>query len=973
MMGESYELKFPIDVTGLPALDNILGKIQGIGGAASETSSQFEKFAAGVKGFIENPLQSAGSAVESFLKTLGPMGSIAVGAAAGITAIGKAGMDAMESLGSLGTEIHNVAIRTGLTTKEVGQFSFAAKVAGTDISTFEMAMRRLSEGLSDSGAESNKARQELERLGITTREPKEVFVQFAEALSHMSNAADRNASAIRLFGRAGMELVPTLLSLNQSLAEAKELGLGPSEESVAQWEKYHHEMVKIEATWDKLVRKLKEGVAAPIYWFMGGDGDLITPPGNAMGFENGAGDPKEYNARLERYAQRFIQQSLGATRGKMAAPGIAAADLGRLGIARGDYDLGQFQDAIGRTKEGVTAKYNAAQGELVSAQEAVNASHGKGTKAVQEATEAYTKAKAEVDKYKSALESFKTAEDAANRLGAFKTSADDAGLNPIQKEINKALALGGGATPALNSILFGRDVMPTFGSGWSLGNAQADAQRLHPGTSMGMLGRLAGPLNQVSADGSIDKDQTTRLAYETKQFQEGLKKTISDDEAAVKSLLSVVDRLDKVQNDHDVRMIEMRLGDSEAGIRAITQKRLELAKDETDVQKIIYDSEERLAELHKRQAEDLKNQADSLASGLFHGIMGGGAGMRSFGTNLLTSQMGQIFTNVTSKYLQTGIGELGKLGDKSGLGKWLGGTLAEHKDAALQTVTQANTDATVANTAALSRLSGFGAGGGGGAGWSGGGYGPFDIAGIPSDTLSGKSEIDYMQSMDGAPFGKFGSDAAMSSGTMAFLKSANFAKAVGIAGAAVAGTMGAISGFSHGGARGDIQGIGSLAGAAGGIMSIAGVTGPAAPIMAGIGLALGMVSAMFGDPKQIRENQINKEIRDALYMAPPSVDVQADVTGARTRTNRAGQIDSTPWDAFAFHVNDPYYIRGPHDSSNLEQVPGTVVYQYNVNIPVNAADAKSFIDQRNNIAAAVHQAMQEGHPINYQVQTLNGH
>jgi hypothetical protein len=189
-------------------------------------------------------------------------------------------------------------------------------------------------------------------------------------------------------------------------------------------------------------------------------------------------------------------------------------------------------------------------------------------------------------------------------------------------------------------------------------------------------------------------------------------------------------------------------------------------------------------------------------------------------------------------------------------------------------------------------------------------------------------------------------------------------------GAALAGgAFAAYNGFSRGGVQGGLEGAGGIAGAAAGVMTMAGMTGPAAPIVAGIGMGLGMIAAMLGDPKQIRETAITREIRDALYMAPPSVSIQSDITGARTRTNRAGQIDSTPWDAFRYQVNDPYYIRGPHNSSNLETVPGTVVY---LNLTVHAMDAKSVIDQRNVIATAVHQAMQEGHPLNYQVQAAAG-
>ena len=48
-----------------------------------------------------------------------------------------------DSLGEYGTHIKDVELRTGLTAKEVGQFSFAARVAGQDVQIFERMMRGL--------------------------------------------------------------------------------------------------------------------------------------------------------------------------------------------------------------------------------------------------------------------------------------------------------------------------------------------------------------------------------------------------------------------------------------------------------------------------------------------------------------------------------------------------------------------------------------------------------------------------------------------------------------------------------------------------------------------------------------------------------------------------------------------------------------------------------------------------------------
>lgn len=888
----SYELKFPVSTPGSGALDELIAKVQHIGGAAAESSKGFEGFAESLKNFIQNPMQAAGGAAESFLKTLGSAGAITLAAATGIGAIGKAGMDAMEHLGKLGIEIGNVSIRTGLSVKEVSQFSFAAKAAGSDIGAFEMAMRRLSEGLSESGAESNKARQELARLGITTKEPKQIFIEFGEALSHMSSAADRNASAIRLFGRAGMELVPVLMSLNQSLAEAKELGIGPSEADIAQWEKYHQKMEVIEVKWGQLVRKLQQGIAIPVFWMMGGDSEHGSKFGNVA---------SAYG--LDIWSTGPIADQLDKQRNKMAAHGLDVADLAGLGVLQGDYNLNQFQSGIDATKEGVTAKYNAAQGALVAAQDGVTSAHGKGTKAVNEAKQAYIEAHAEVEKYKAALDGFRAAEEAANKLNAYGEASNDAQLTPIQREIKKANKVGGDP----RAMLFGGNVLSgMMGMGYTFGGAQSEANRNFPGSYAGMVGRLAGPLNQVKLDDSGDKDQTSRLANDTKTFQEALKKIISDDDGTVKVLLDSLNKLDSITNDHAVRMLQIQLGDSEASIRTIAEKRIEGAKDAYDAQKYLYDAEEQIAALRKKQSDDLQAQADRLASDLFNGMMGGGKGMTSMIENLLKQQGGQIFTNITSGYLKSGIQELGKLGDSSGFSKFLGGTLLEHKNAALETATAANTAATVANTTALARaaMGGFGGGAGGGSAWVGNG------ASYGTD--------DYGNPTFGNPV--YSPDGSGTAPSTSFFKSPQFAKSVASAAAIGAGAFAAYDGFSRGGARGVTEGIGGLAGVAGGIVSLAGVTGPLAPIMAGVGMALGVITSMFGDPKQNRARDLERQAQKNSYDMPTGTAYNVDTYGR----------------------NIDYGANGG---------PRVVV-----NMNVSTLDAKSFMDR----APEIHEMMRSG-------------
>jgi len=147
---------------------------------------------------IESPVQGAGSAVGSLLTKIGPLG---VGLAAGATAIAGfavATWDAVKSLGEYGVRVKDAELRTGLTAKEVGQFGFAARAVGEDVSIFERLMRGLTGAVEDNGKEGEKARQWLTRFGVDIRavrtgtEPtSQVLLQVAKGLEGLPPGFDR--------------------------------------------------------------------------------------------------------------------------------------------------------------------------------------------------------------------------------------------------------------------------------------------------------------------------------------------------------------------------------------------------------------------------------------------------------------------------------------------------------------------------------------------------------------------------------------------------------------------------------------------------------------------------------------------------------------------------------------------------------------------------------------------------------------
>lgn len=277
---------------------------------------------------------------------------------------------------------------------------------------------------------------------------------------------------------------------------------------------------------------------------------------------------------------------------------------------------------------------------------------------------------------------------------------------------------------------------------------------------------------------------------------------------------------------------------------------------------------------------------------------------------------------------------LGKFGAASGLGDLLSGTAF---DPAQRVGMDGNTRATDENTAALRTLTSTIGGGGI---LSGGG-----TAGIPSIFGGGASRGGLGSIFSLLGFGKKSNSTTAYTETggegdeLASLQSVGgngrAIRGVGIAAAGIGGAFGVYSGIRTGGARGATAAIGSGAGATAAILSLAGVAGPAAPILAGIALGAEVIRSMLPDPKVSRDRRINSTLDAAVYSGPMSGAYSEDIYGRGSYYNKRGEMQVT-------------------------------IYQN-----VQAWDSSSFIDHRQDIADATRQAMQEAHPINFEIQQLS--
>src|SRR5262249_15294623 len=155
---------------------------------------------------------------------LGPFGIAVTTGAAVLGTIAASAFEAAKSLGEYGTRVKDAELRTGLTAKEVGQFSFAAKAVGQDISIGERLMRGLSRAADDNSQEGEKARATLRAMGVefhtATGEMKstsEILTEISEGLNKLPAGFQRDAAALDLFKKVGVEAIPFMTELNENL------------------------------------------------------------------------------------------------------------------------------------------------------------------------------------------------------------------------------------------------------------------------------------------------------------------------------------------------------------------------------------------------------------------------------------------------------------------------------------------------------------------------------------------------------------------------------------------------------------------------------------------------------------------------------------------------------------------------------------------------------------------------------------
>lgn len=139
---------------------------------------------------------------------------------------------------NVGSELNDMSVRTGISTTGLVELGYAAKQTGSGMETVETAVKKMQKSLGEIGPESKAVGDALGKIGLSVQElsglsPEDQFQAIAEGIADVEDPTKRAALALTMFGRSGTELLPMIEDIKALRAEARELGIAPSPESIA--------------------------------------------------------------------------------------------------------------------------------------------------------------------------------------------------------------------------------------------------------------------------------------------------------------------------------------------------------------------------------------------------------------------------------------------------------------------------------------------------------------------------------------------------------------------------------------------------------------------------------------------------------------------------------------------------------------------------------------------------------------------
>lgn len=194
------------------------------------------------KNGLTAPITDLNSLGSAFKKVSGLVAGASVAAA---TAIGIMVDKAIESADAF----QKMSERTGVSVESLSTLAHAADLSNVSMEQVETGFKKLSVTMLNAVQGMETAKDTFKTLGITLQDNngklktnEQIMMEVADKFSKMENGAVKANDAVKLFGKAGTDLIPLLNQgadgIHRMQEEAKELGLELSSRTAAEAEKF---------------------------------------------------------------------------------------------------------------------------------------------------------------------------------------------------------------------------------------------------------------------------------------------------------------------------------------------------------------------------------------------------------------------------------------------------------------------------------------------------------------------------------------------------------------------------------------------------------------------------------------------------------------------------------------------------------------------------------------------------------------
>ena len=216
-----------------------------------------------------NGMKSAQTGLQRFAG-IAKTGALAIAGA--MAAAGGAIATAMAGVITRAGDMYELSQALGVTVEDLSRMAYAAELSGVQIDGLEKAIKKLSVSLFDaSQSGTGPAANAFRMLGVSAVDAEgnvrpviDVMGDLADRFAKMPGGAEKTALAIRVFGRAGADMIPMLNEgrdgLQEMYDEAQRLGIVLDTETAASAEALGDELTRLNRAKDGVVTKITTGM-----------------------------------------------------------------------------------------------------------------------------------------------------------------------------------------------------------------------------------------------------------------------------------------------------------------------------------------------------------------------------------------------------------------------------------------------------------------------------------------------------------------------------------------------------------------------------------------------------------------------------------------------------------------------------------------------------------------------------------------